>query len=149
MDRNDFSTTTSAQQFLIGVDENKKVVVHLYKDSDSTSKKELKSATALTDDTWVYLAVTAELKANHKDTTLKIYLNNAAADASDDATSIFNVNKSTYKSYIGLERVGKAGDPVTDFEYKKMWNGFVFDLHLYQELHTEAKKVHWDNPAHF
>jgi hypothetical protein len=58
------------------------------------------------------------------------------SEGSSEATDIFNVNLNSYRTTIGCERVQviTVPDVNTDFKTVRRWNGYVYDLHIYQRI---------------
>jgi hypothetical protein len=127
---------------VIGLDSNNKFFATLYKDSDSTSgQTHTSTTTVVSKDTWYYVLVTVALKADtKKDSTITVYVNNAS-EGSSEAVDIFNVNLSTYITTIGCERLQLVTDPDdddTDSQTVRRWNGYVYDLHIYQRIVADS-----------
>lgn len=141
VDRNVFTSATSAQHFTIDLNETGNILVSLYKDTDSTSVGSHTSTTTVPVDNWRYVLVSVNLDtANYYKTKLRIHINNAG-DESAAKDGIFNITKPTYKAHIGNTRVQDgAGSKRTNH-----WNGYIYEFHFYQEEKTTAFTDHYNH----
>ena len=84
---------------------------------------------------WTYLVFSFE-NSGGADTEVVIYWNNVL-DAPLSCTNFFYIDKTGYKTYIGLNRYDNSPD-----SFDSLWNGFIYDFHIYQSHHTTANTNH-------
>ena len=132
-DRDDFNPVTDQHHLRLSINTGGNLVAELAQDIDPSNYASASSSTTLTAD-WTYLVYSFEM-IDGKDKDILFYFNNVA-DVKSTLTGVFHIDSTVYKSYIAVER--DAG-PV----FAKHWNGYIFDLALYQMHYSVAGGAHY------
>jgi hypothetical protein len=141
-DRDVFTTDESFQQFALTLAKDGNLQVYLAKDIDSRDYVSVKNdGTIIVVNVWKYVVASVELQTSGANSDVNFFVDNVKSGSTEVQTGRFNVDLSSYKTYIGIQRKKAAASATAEYSDTR-FDGFIQSFYFYQSAHVVGVTAH-------